>query len=97
MHVAALRIDLHIPESRSLKTKRSSVKPIIEQVRRRFGVAVAEIANHDQWQRAVVGVAAVASTHAQVCDILDEVERFVWSRPDVMVLDVRRSWLEEDE
>lgn len=96
VHVGALRIDLHIPESRSLKAKRSSVKPIVEQLRRRFGVAVAEVEHQDQWQRAVVGVAVVASSHGQLCDILDEVERFVWSRPDVMILDVHRSWMDGD-
>ena len=96
MHVGALRIDLHVPESRSLKTKRSSVKSIVEQLRRRFHVAAAEVDHQDQWQRSVVGVAVVASSHAHLCEILDEVERFVWSRPDVMILDIQRTWVEGD-
>ena len=94
MHVGALRIDLHVPESRSLKTKRSSVKSIVEQLRRRFHVAVAEVDHQDQWQRSVIGVAVVASSYGHLCEILDEVERFVWSRPDVMVLDIQRTWVE---
>ncbi len=95
--MAAMRFDLHIPESRSLKTKRAAVKPIVEQVRRRFGAAVAEVDHQDQWQRAAIGVAVVASTMRHACDILDEVERFVWSRPDVMVLAADRSWLEQED
>jgi uncharacterized protein len=96
MYVATIRFDLHIPESRSLKAKRASVKPIVEGLRRRFAVAAAEVDHHDQWQRTEIGVAAVGATVTHVCDILDEVERFVWSRPDIQVLEVERRWCESD-
>ena len=94
MYVCAVRFDLHIPDTRSLKGKRAIVKPIVEGLRRRFHVAAAEVDHHEQWQRAAVGVAAVASSHRHVCDILDEVERFVWSNPEIQVLDSARTWLE---
>ena len=97
MYVCAVRFDLHIPDIRSLKGKRAVVKPIVEGLRRRFHVAAAEVDHHEQWQRAAVGVAVVASSHRHVCDILDEVERFVWSHPEVQVLDSARSWLESGD
>jgi uncharacterized protein len=96
MYVATIRFDLHIPESRSLKAKRASVKPLVEGLRRRYSVAVAEVDHQDQWQRTEIGVAAVGASVAHVCDILDEVERFVWSFPEVEVLAADRSWLEVD-
>jgi uncharacterized protein YlxP (DUF503 family) len=95
VHVAALEFDLHIPEARSLKAKRSVVKPIVEGLRRRFQVAAAEVGHHQQWQRALIAVATVASTAGHVGEILDEVERFVWSRPDIQVLSTARSWLDD--
>ena len=94
MHAAVVHYDLHVPQSRSLKAKRAVVKPIVEGARSRFGVAVAEVAHQDQWQRAAVGVAAVGSSPAHVTDVLDAVERFVWSFPEVEVLDAERAWLE---
>ena len=94
VHVGAILFDLHIPESRSLKAQRAAVKPIVEGLRRRFSVAVAEVGHLEQWQRAAVGAAAVGGTEGQVRDILDEVERFVWSRPDIQVLSSDRSWVE---
>ncbi len=66
----------------------------MEGARRRFAVAVAEVDHQDQWQRAGIGVAAVGSSPSHVADILDEVERFVWSRPDVQVLSMERTWLD---
>jgi uncharacterized protein len=42
-------------------------------------------------------VAAVAGSHAQLIEVLDQVERFVWSFPEVEVLRVDRRWIEEEE
>ncbi|MBA2624412.1 MAG: DUF503 domain-containing protein [Acidimicrobiia bacterium] len=96
MHVAAVEIDLHVPAARSLKAKRAAVKPIVEGLRHRFAVAASEVGFHDQWQRAEVGVAVVGASVSHVVDVLDEVERFVWSRPDIEVLSSTRSWLDAE-
>jgi uncharacterized protein YlxP (DUF503 family) len=95
-HVLTLTVDLHLPECRSLKAKRSVLKSILESARRRFAVAVAETDHHDKWQRAEIGVAAIGSTPAQVVDVIDEVERYVWSVPDVQILSTSRTWMEND-
>ena len=96
MFVAAIEFDLHIPQARSLKAKRAAVKPVTEGLRRRFAVSVSEVAHHDQWQRTGIGVAVVGASAHHVTDVLDEVERFVWSRPDVEVLSCSRSWLDAE-
>ena len=95
MHAAALAIDLHLvhPDVRSLKAKRAVVKPVVEGCRRRFGVSVAEVGHQDLWQRAEIGVAAVASSHRQLVEVLDAVERFVWSFPEVEVVSCERTWI----
>jgi uncharacterized protein YlxP (DUF503 family) len=88
VHAAAVRFDLHVPESRSLKIKRAAVRPIVEGLRHRYRVSVAEIGYHDQWQRAEIGVAVVAESARHLCDVIDEVERFVARAADIEVLDV---------
>lgn len=93
MHVAALALDLHLPHCRSLKEKRAVVRPILEGARHRYRVAAAEVGHQDQWQRALLGMAAVAGTASHVGDVLDKVERFVWSFPEVEVLAAERRWL----
>ena len=57
-------------------------------------MAAAEVAHQDLWQRAGLGMAAVAATAGHVDDVLDQVERFIWSNPDVEVLGAERSWLD---
>lgn len=85
---------MRLPESRSLKSKRALVKPILDRARQRFSVAAAEVDHHDQWQRASLGMATVSSTPGHAEEILNEVERFVWSRPDVEIISTERGWLE---
>jgi uncharacterized protein YlxP (DUF503 family) len=94
MVVLTLEIDLHLPESRSLKSKRMVVKSILDTARRRFGVAAAEVDHQGQWQRAGLGFAAVSSSHRHATEIIDEVDRLVWSYPEVQVLTSERRWLE---
>lgn len=92
--VVAMEVDLRILGAHSLKDKRQVVKPLVEGVRRRFQVAAAETGSHDSWQRAQVGVAVVGSTAAHVEQVMDEVERYIWSRPGIEVLSAGRSWVE---
>ncbi len=88
VHAAAIRFDLHVPESRSLKAKRSALRPIIDGLRHRYHVSVAETGYQEQWQRAEIAVALVASTDGHLREMIDTVERFVVAAPDVEVLEV---------
>ena len=97
MHVAALTVELHLPASHSLKDKRAVLKPILEGCRRRFGAAAAEVEWQDRWQRAGLGFSTVSSSAQQVTSMLDAIERFVWSFPEIEVVECRRDWMETEE
>ena len=96
MHAVAVVFEIFIPDCHTLKQKRAVVRPMLDGLQRRFKVSAAEVGMQDKWQRADLAVAVVSGTEAHVLDVLGEVERFVWSFPEVQVLDQRRSWLEED-
>ena len=81
-----MRFDLHLPACHSLKEKRAVIKPILEGARRRFQVAAAEVDHQAKWQRASLGFAVVGESAAHVGDVLDKVERFVWSFPEIDVI-----------
>lgn len=94
MFAAALSADLRLPDTHSLKEKRSVITPILDGARRRYRVASAEVGGHDNLQRTELGFAAVGRSEGHVRDVLDEVERFVWSFPEVEVVDMTRQWTE---
>ncbi len=96
MHAAAVCFDLHVPASRSLKAKRAVVRPIVDGLRHRFHVSVAEVDHHDQWQRTAIGVAVIAASDGHLRDVLDSVERFVVGSPDIELLDTQTAWLDPE-
>lgn len=96
MHVAALRVELHLGAVHSLKEKRAAIKPILEGCRRRFSVAAAEVDHQDLWQHATLGFAVVSGSAKKADEVLDAVERFVWSFPELEVSAWQRQWLDAD-
>jgi len=96
VHVALVRFELHIPQSRSLKERRAAVKPLVEGLRQRFSLSVAEVGYHDKWQRALIGVAIVSDSPAHAVEVVHRVERWVWGRPDVEVSGFATQWASWD-
>jgi uncharacterized protein YlxP (DUF503 family) len=82
--------DVLLPgDSRSLKAKRSYVRPIVAALRR-FEISVAEVGALDRHGRAEIGVAVVAAEAGHVGEVLDSCERLVAGRPEIELLSVRR-------
>jgi uncharacterized protein YlxP (DUF503 family) len=94
MYVLSLLVDLHLPAARSLKEKRIVVKSIVDGARHKFRVAAAEVGYLDQWQRAELGFAVVSGSERQAVAVVDELDRFIWSRPEIEVLSIERRWSE---
>ena len=94
MYVCALRIELFFSHAHSLKERRALLRPVLDGLRNRFPVSVAEVGDTEKWQRASVGVAVVGSSVSVVGHVLDDCERFVWSFPEFEVLSVERCWMD---
>lgn len=89
MFVGALELDVLLGDVHSLKQKRSVVKPVVAELRRRFEVSVAEAGYLDLHRRALIGVAAVAADAEHVRDVLTACERLVAGRPELELLSAR--------
>ena len=97
MHVLAVVYDLHIPGSQSLKERRSVLRPVLSGLARRFAVSVAETGHNDLWQRAEVGLALVSAQPGQCRTLADEVDRYMWSIPEIEVVGSSTHWLDTEE
>jgi uncharacterized protein YlxP (DUF503 family) len=89
MYVGALELDVLFGDVHSLKEKRSLVRPVVAELRRRFDVAVAEAGHLDLHRRSLVGVSCVGADHDHVMAVLDRCERFVAARPEFELLSAR--------
>ena len=98
MYVGALTLDVLLGDVRSLKQKRSVVRPIIADVHRRFpGVAVGETGHLDLHRRAEIGVAVVSSTAANATEVLTDCERIIAGHPEIELLSARSRLYTEEE
>ncbi|MCU1472274.1 DUF503 domain-containing protein [Amnibacterium sp.] len=97
MWIGWIEFDLLLGDVHSLKGKRSVVRPLVAELRRRFAVAAAEVGTLDLHRRAGVGVSAVAADARHVTEVLDEIERFVAARPETELLSARRGLASSDD
>ncbi|GAA4901112.1 hypothetical protein LX16_0475 [Stackebrandtia albiflava] len=90
MYTGTAIFDVLLPgDSRSLKAKRSYVRPIVAALRR-LEVSAAEVGGEDLHGRSEVGVAVVSGEHSHVQEVLDACEKLVAGRPEIELLSVRR-------
>jgi uncharacterized protein YlxP (DUF503 family) len=75
--VGILSVELHFPESRSLKDKRMHLRSLKAQLQNRVGASIAEVDHHDTWQRARVTLACVAREAREAGRLLDEADRWL--------------------
>lgn len=72
------------------------LRPILDGLTNRHPVAVAEVDHLDVHQRGAIGVATVSGSPAHAAEVMADAERFVWSFPEIEVLQTSQRWLEGD-
>ena len=90
MWIGSLEFDLLLGDVRSLKQKRSLIRPVIAELQRRFAVSAAETGAQNLHRRASIGIAVVSADRRHVVDVLDAAEHLVASRPEMDLLSTRR-------
>jgi uncharacterized protein YlxP (DUF503 family) len=96
--VGALTVDLLLGDVRSLKQKRSIVRPILAEVQRRYpGIAIAETGDQDLHRRAELGVAVVSASADHCTHMLNACERLIAGRPDIELLSARQRLFNDEE
>ncbi len=78
--VAVLVIHLHFPDANSLKGKRKELASVKAQLHGRLGLAVAETAHQDLWQRATLTAALTGGSLVRLGAAADNVERWLLAR-----------------
>ena len=92
MIVGLCRIDLFLPESHSLKSKRQVIKGLKDRIRNRFNVSVAEVEHQSLWQRASLGLVMVSDEKGYIDRTLQQILNLVHDEPRLRVLDYAFEW-----
>jgi uncharacterized protein len=83
--VGTLRLEVLIPNARSLKDKRRVVRSLVDRLRHRFRVAAAEVGDNDVHNHAVLGFAAVSNEVRHAQSVLSQVVEFVRNSPNALL------------
>jgi uncharacterized protein YlxP (DUF503 family) len=97
MWIGWLEFDILLGDVRSLKEKRSVIRPVVAELRRKFSVSAAETGAQDLYRRAGIGVAVVAGDRGHAVEVLDAAERLVAAHPEFELLSVQRSLRRSDD
>jgi uncharacterized protein YlxP (DUF503 family) len=73
MVVGTLKIEFCLPENRSLKGKRKVVRSMIDKVKSRFNVSVAEVGSNDKWQKIELGISAIGNDRRHIDSSLNHI------------------------
>ncbi len=97
MWIGWLEFDILLGDVRSLKQKRSVVRPIVAELKRRLAVSAAETGSLELHRRAGIGVSVVAADRAHAVEVLDAAERLVAAHPEIELLSARRNLQRSDD
>jgi len=91
LKICAAVFDITIPAASSLKEKRQQVKSIIDTFRRNFNVSASEVAYHDKWQHAAIGVVWISMTPPKDDSLLSALRNLIDSKREVFINNVERA------
>ena len=73
MVVGTCELIFQLPENHSLKGKRQVSRSIVQRIRNRFNVSVAEIADLDRWQTLAIGVTCATNDSRHANEIMSKI------------------------
>ncbi|MDD3653648.1 MAG: DUF503 domain-containing protein [Desulfotomaculaceae bacterium] len=85
MLIGILTVELYLSEANSLKEKRRVLKSVIDRIKARFNVSIAEVGQQDTWQRSTLGVAFISNKQSHVHKVLAAVLNFIHAQGTVVI------------
>lgn len=89
MVIGVLTVELFFRGVNSLKDKRKILKSILDKIKARFNVSVAEVDKQDAWQFSVIGITFLSNENGHVYQTLASVARFIEGFPEAEIIRVQ--------
>lgn len=87
MLIGVCQVELLIPASESLKSKRTVIKSLKTRIKNKFNVSIAEVDHNDKWQRAVLGMALVTNEKKFIDKTFNQILNLIDSEDQVEMID----------
>lgn len=97
MTVGVIRIDLRLFDVHSLKQKRSQVSRLLNRLRSKFPISIAEVGHLDLLQRSIVGASMTAGTETLIQSVFNKLEEELYSSGTVEIIELDIEYLHYGE
>ncbi len=77
MKIGSCLLKLIIYESNSLKEKRQILRSVIDRIKARFNVSVAEVGELDKWKLAEIGISCVSNSGKHADEMINKIIYFI--------------------
>jgi uncharacterized protein YlxP (DUF503 family) len=89
MFIGVLNAGLYLSDPQSLKDKRRIIKSLIERLKNKFNVAVAETGDLDSWNNCQLGIVCISNEASHADSMLASVLNFIESRGTVELTSIQ--------
>ncbi|MBI5450606.1 MAG: DUF503 domain-containing protein [Gammaproteobacteria bacterium] len=93
VHILYAELTLQLPAAHSLKDKRRVLASLKDRVANHYNVSLAEIASHDDWQQAVLGLVMINNSRPHLSQVLEALHGQLQALGDIRVLSLTQQWL----
>ncbi len=90
MLVGICYLEIYLTEGGSLKEKRQVIKSIIERLRNKFNISIAEIGCQDNIRKAEIGFSAVSNESAHLDSLMEKAINFIDQNGKVEIVNINR-------
>lgn len=85
-----MKVTLRASWAHSLKEKRMVVKSIVQKLKNKFNLSVAEVEEQDIHQTIVIGIAGICGTSAQMDSTMENIITFIEGNTDAEIIDIQK-------
>lgn len=89
MFIGVLSIRLFLSEPQSLKDKRRIIKSLIERLKNKFNIAVAEAAYLDSWNNSELGIVCISNDAGHADSMMNSVVNYIEGFGSAELADVK--------
>ena len=90
MNILIMEVTLRASWVHSLKEKRMVIKSIIQKLKNKFNISVAETENQDIHNTIVIGIAGICSNSAQLDSTMEHIITFIECNTDAEIIDIQK-------
>lgn len=86
MLVGICEIFIYLPNSHSLKHKRSILSGYIKPLKRMFNISIVEIGQKNLWKNGIIGIACIGENRKTIDGIIEKIINFTDSHPEIQLI-----------